>query len=193
MAASFVSIVNAALIELGADTITSLTEDTKAARIANTRLDSLLDATLRAHPWKFAIKRKELAPLVETPEYGFGYQFQLPTSSGDGHCLRLLEIENDDDLYPYRVEGRRILYDSDTLKIKFIQRVTDPTQYDSLFNEVFAARFAVELALGLTGNRELARDMMDLYEKKLREARFVDGTEGSQEDLAADDWINSRL
>lgn len=191
--ASIISIANGALLELGADPITVLTENTKAARLLNIRWDDIRDAVLRAHPWNFATVRKELAPLSSTPAFEFDYEFQLPTSSGEGHCLRVLDIENADYHYKYKIEGRKILYNENILRIKFVQRVTDISLYDALFNETLGARLAVEFALNLTGDQGLAGDMWKLYEAKLKEARFIDGAEGSVDTFEAETWLESRV
>ena len=49
--ASIVDINNAALNQLGASTILSLTEDSKNARICNARYTQIRDAVFRSHPW----------------------------------------------------------------------------------------------------------------------------------------------
>ena len=48
---SQVEICNAALLSIGADTITSLTEDSDEAAFMNARFEAVRDAVLRAHPW----------------------------------------------------------------------------------------------------------------------------------------------
>ena len=48
--AAAVDIANSALNMLGATNITTLTEDTKTARIANQRYEFVRDAVFRAHP-----------------------------------------------------------------------------------------------------------------------------------------------
>ena len=55
--ASNVDIVNNALSILGASTISSLTEDTKNARISNQRFENVRNRLFRAHPWNCLIKR----------------------------------------------------------------------------------------------------------------------------------------
>ena len=59
--ASEVQICNLALAKIGDQQITSLTENSKAGRLCNLVYEPLRDATLRAHPWNFAITRETLA------------------------------------------------------------------------------------------------------------------------------------
>ena len=53
-------IANLTLTSLGADTITSFTEDSEPARKVSTNYNHILNAMLREHPWNFAIKRVKL-------------------------------------------------------------------------------------------------------------------------------------
>lgn len=61
MAVTDVSIVNMALIELGADTISALTDSTKEASVASALWAQARDYVLTAHEWKCAVKRASLA------------------------------------------------------------------------------------------------------------------------------------
>ena len=94
--------------QLVATTILSLTEDSKNARLCNTRFSEVRDAVFRSHPWNCLQKRVELPQSTTTPAWGFKFQYDLP-----GDCLRLLRIlEYDSD---HKVEGRSILSNSETL------------------------------------------------------------------------------
>ena len=76
--ASVVDICNGALNQLGATTILSLTEDSKNARLCNSRFTQVRDALFRTHPWNCLQKRTELAKDTATPAWGFSSQFTLP-------------------------------------------------------------------------------------------------------------------
>jgi len=65
--ASTVDIVNNALNILGASTISSLTEDTKNARISNQRYENVRNRVFRGHPWNCLIKRIQLAQNSTAP------------------------------------------------------------------------------------------------------------------------------
>jgi hypothetical protein len=88
---SVVDICNEAMDLLGAATITSLTENSKEARLCNRKFELTRDAVLRAHPWNAAIARAELAANSVGPAFGFTHQFQLPA---DPYCLRVLSYWN---------------------------------------------------------------------------------------------------
>ena len=169
--ASVVDICNGALNQLGASTILSLTEDSKNARLCNARYTQVRDSLFRSHPWNCLIKRVELARDTETPSWGFSYQFTLPAD-----CLRVLGILNYD--YDFKVEGRKILANNGTVKIQYVSRVTDANQYDELLRETISASLAADIAYAVTSSNPTASNMYNLFQDKLREARFVDATEG---------------
>ncbi len=192
--ASVVDICNGALNQLGATTILSLTEDSKNARLCNARYTQVRDALFRSHPWNCLQKRVELAADTDTPAWGFTSQYTLPAD-----CMRLLRILDFDS--NYKVEGRKILSNASTMKILYIGRITDPNEYDELLRETLSASLAADIAFAVTSNNTTATNMYNLFQDKLKDARFVDSTEGQnvEQDLGMTDvidagtFINSRF
>lgn len=184
--ASKVGITNAALIKIGAAAVTSLTEDSEAARLAAARFDGVLDAVLRAHPWNGALARATLTALAAPPAHGWAWQHVLPAAP---YCLRVLEAA---DGAPFRVEGRRLLSNTTPVDILYVARVSDVNLLDGLCREALAAALARELAWPLTGSASLAQRMEAEYEARLREARRIDALEGTAPPQAGGSWLVSR-
>ena len=196
---SVVDICNEAMDLLGAATITSLTENSKEARLCNRRFETVRDAVLRSHPWNVAITRKSLPRDSEAPAFGFLYQYTLPT---DPYCLRLLSFWNSnvnneiaayDSQIMYKVEGRKILSNEDTCKIVYVGRIEDTESYDSMLSSTIASALAAETAYAITGSSNIAQLMEQRYQQKMREARSADAMEGMPDQIQADDFINVRL
>tara|TARA_R100001440_G_scaffold12658_1_gene22417 strand:+ start:463 stop:1068 length:606 start_codon:yes stop_codon:yes gene_type:complete len=199
---SEVDIANYALNTLGATNITSLDENSKPARIINQRYESVRDTVFRAHPWNCLLRRAELAKESTAPEFGYANQYALPT---DPFCLRVLEFSNGTLSYPqdnmtsnsggpvFVIEGRKLLTDEGVAKIKFVGRVTDPQQYEANLIETLAAKLAMEIAYAITGSNSIIQLTASLYDQKLKEARFVDGTEGAPQRIEASEFIEARL
>ena len=199
---STVDIANFALNNLGASNISSLDENSKAARIVNQRYDAVRDAVFRAHPWNCLIERAQLAQDTDAPAFGYAYQYALPTNP---YCLRVLEFSNGTLSYPqdnitnnsggpvFVIEGRKLLTDEAVARIKYIGRVTDPQQYDASLVEALAARLAAEVCYAITGSTSMVQIQTSLYEAKINEARFNDATEGATQRLEASDFIESRF
>ena len=192
--ASIVEICNGSLNQLGATTILSLTEDSKNARLCNSRFTQVRDAVFRSHPWNCLQKRVELAADTTAPAWGFSYAYTLPAD-----CLRLLKILDYDS--NYKVEGRKILSNTSSMKILYIGRITDPNEYDELLRETLSASLAADIAFAVTSNNTTATNMYNLFQDKLKDARFVDSTEGQNIDqdlgmadvIDAGTFINSRF
>ncbi len=192
--ASVVDICNGALNQLGASTILSLTEDSKNARLCNSRYTQVRDALFRTHPWNCLQARLELAASTDSPAWGFTYAYTLPAN-----CLRLLRVLDYDS--NYKVEGRKILSNASTMKILYISRITDPNEYDELLRETLSAALGADIAYAVTSNNTTSQNMILSYQEKLRDARFVDSTEGQNVDqdlgmtdvIDAGSFINSRF
>ena len=192
--ASVVDICNGALNQLGASTILSLTEDSKNARLCNARFTQIRDGVFRSHPWNCLQKRVQLAADSTAPAWGFTKQYTLPAD-----CLRVLTILDYDA--DYKIEGRKILTDNSTMKILYISREEDPNQYDELLRETLSASLAADIAYAVTSSNPTATNMYNSFQDKLKEARFVDSTEGQNlspdkgmaDVVGADTFINSRF
>jgi hypothetical protein len=199
---STVDIANYALNNLGASNISSLDENSKAARIVNQRYEAVRDAVFRAHPWNCLIQRAQLAQETDAPAFGYTYQYALPTNP---YCLRVLEFSNGTLSYPqdnitnnsggpvFVIEGRKLLTDEAVARIKYIGRITDPQQYDASLVEALSARLAAEVCYAITGSTSMVQIQTSLYEAKINEARFNDATEGATQRLEASDFIESRF
>ena len=83
--------------------------------------------------------------------------------------------------------------DEGVAKIKYISRVTDPNQYDTLLVDTISARLAYEICYAITGSNSMIATTKTLYDEKIKEARFVDATEGAAEKFEASDLIESRF
>ena len=192
--ASVVDICNGALNQLGASTILTLTEDSKNARLCNARYTQVRDSVFRSHPWNCLQKRLQLAADSDAPAWGFTKQYTLPAD-----CLRVLTILDYDA--DYKIEGRKILTDNSTMKILYISRIEDPNEYDELLRETLSAALAADIAYAITSSNPTATNMFNLFQSKLKEARFVDSTEGQNlspdkgmaDVIGADTFINSRF
>ena len=184
--ASIVDICNGSLNQLGATTIVSLTEDSKNARLCNARFTQIRDSVFRSHPWNCLQKRVEIAADTTAPAWGFSFAYTLPSD-----CLRLLRILDYDS--NYKVEGRKILSNTSSMKILYIGRITDPNEYDESLRETLSAALGAAIAFAVTSNNQTASNMYNLFQDKLRDARFVDSTEGQNidQDLGMSDQIDA--
>jgi hypothetical protein len=191
--ASVVQICNSALNQLGASSITALTENSKNARLCNERYTTVRDAIFRSHPWNCLVKRIQLAKDTDTPAWGFTSQYTLPSD-----CLRVLQIK--DYNLDYKIEGRKLLINEDTVFLIYLAQITDVNELDVLLRETISAGLASDISYAITANLQVTKLMTEKYGLKLSEARHTDASEGYNTDptlgntdqVISEDFLNSR-
>jgi len=147
------------------------------------------DAVFRAHPWNCLIKRIELVQGT-TPVFEYAFSYPLPN---EPFCLRVLEVEGEENGVVYEVEGRSIVSDEGTMRIKFISRVLDANEYDTLLIETIVARLSFEIAYSLVNSVSLQAQLFNIFESKLKTAQFVDATEGTPSEISSTFFTDARL
>lgn len=191
MSRTIVSVCNQALTALGARLISTIDEGTKAADYCIANFDDALDEVLRMHEWNCAIARQELAQLETAPDFGWDYQYTLPT---DPYCLMALDI-NSDPSYEFAVEGRLLLTDADAVDLRYLKRVTDLSELDPLCARAVALNLAYKLAYPLMQSRKLKDEIFAELQEIISIASAASRKEDSQitESELDYDWLNSRL
>jgi hypothetical protein len=189
--ASQVGICNRALQILGAERITTLTDNSRNARACVAAYDAVRQAELRKHTWNFSVARAELAADADEPAWGRANAFTLPAA-----CLRLLPAYPEDNLnsLDWQIEGRKILTDdSAPIYVRYVDDITDANTMDALFREALSARLAYDLCEEITqsnSKQDLARER---YTDAIREARKVNAFERVSAESPDDVWITARL
>mgnify|MGYP000359490719 FL=1 len=191
--ASVVNMCNSALNLLGASTISALTDDTKNARLCNQRYEPVRNRVFRSHAWNCLHKRVQLAQNSTAPVIEYDYAYLLPSD-----CLRVLKIHNGttdsiQTALDYKIEGRNILTDIDTIYLIYIALDTDPNNYDTYLRESISHQLAADICYAITNNATLANQYMTRADERLREARFIDATENSLGTVEANEFTDARL
>jgi hypothetical protein len=183
---SKIEIINRALIKLGADPITSLSDDNKRSKVANIVFEGVLKELLRSHPWNFAVSKAQLASNVATPSFGFYYSYPLPSD-----CLRVLAIDGGVD--EFKIENGNLLTDSFTADILYIKFIDDPNLFDSSFSSLLTIKLAMEMCYSITGSTSLLGALMDEFARAKREAKQIDAQEGTPDQWYGFTWFESRF
>ena len=185
-----VDICNMAFLLIGDQVIVSLTAGNDRSNLANTLLPLKRDSLLREHPWKFATYRVALAADPTAPIYGWDYRFALPTSP---YCLRVLGIgEDSPGTIPWTVEGRYILCNESTLKIKYVGRVRDYNAMDFMFADCLSIQLASSFAIALSKQKSIVDMCLELYKQKIQAAKSTNAMEGTQDNIENDQLIAVR-
>ena len=186
MAISETSIANLALSKIGALRITNIDTDTSiSAQHCRAQYDITRDQLLRSHAWAFAVGRKSISADATTPDFEWDYQYSVPAD-----CIRVLGIYGTD--YPYALEGEKLLTDASEIDLKYIKGITDPTKFDSLFVEVLVLQLAVNLAIPLSQDVNLAERAAGELMVKMKQARRISFTETDSGKELPVTWNESR-
>ena len=201
MATVDINIVNMALVKLDVAILANLTGKSKAIGYANTTYDTLRDVVMGGAPWGFAMARAILPKSTTDLVWGADNVFRY-TKPGD--CLRIWRVYQQ---VRWQVEGDAVVVGSmnsednerhwssapESLKVRYIKKVTSPGSYNAFFKEALATRLAMEWCAGLTGSDAKKQVLMTEYVSKLEDAKALDGQEGVPEDVHVTSWSDSRL
>ena len=183
---SVVDLCNSALDNAGHGSITSLDDNTKAARLCSRNWPLVRDRVLRMHPWNFAVKRTNLAAHETAPDWGFTAKFPLPSD-----FLRLLEVRAL-STGEFQLENGFIHANATVLYIRYIASITDPNVYDALFIDTVATRLAAELAEPLTQSTTKKKALLEEYDVFIDDAKRADAQENPPVAYEEDEWIKVR-
>jgi hypothetical protein len=178
MISSATDICNVALGHLGEARITSLEEDSVAARACALHYRMTRDQVLRSHRWNFAQARAVLSRLDDAPAFGWSYQYELPAN-----CLRVLEVNDSEagDVITdaYLIEGRALLTNAESVNLVYLRRIEDVGQFDALFVEALAVKLAIVLSETIRGTTARTAELAQVYERVTAPlAKRVDANEG---------------
>lgn len=177
--------------------ITSLNEATPEAEQVNLIFSDIRDQVLRSHPWKFAVKHTSPTVLAGTVPANWDYMFTYPADA-----LKILHVVNPlgrtaspihFDVFRNAANVKVVVCDEEEPEFKYISQVTDTAQFDPSFVTAFSLRLAYHLAIPLTGDRGLMRDLKLLADEAMSEAARESANEGVEDARTRDpDWITAR-
>jgi hypothetical protein len=183
---SLLDLYNDALLTVGQDLISDTDEATDPAKFCRHFWKTTRDSVLATHPWKCATKRVALVRLATAPVTKWAYAYQLPTD-----CLRVLRMNDYLDSV-YAIEGDALVTDEQTASISYTSRVESVADFEPLLFQAMGAYLAHKIAFPLTKSRELMATCLEIFERKVDEAKGVDATQATPEAFVTDGWERSR-
>ena len=159
-ATSATKICNLALSLLGEPAITNLTgpvPKSKSASACNEWYDTCRRELLELCSWNFAIERKKLPLLNDTPLFGYTYKYKLPTE-----FIKLVALEGSDETglssLTYKIEGDELLYDNangDPIEIRYIWDIEDVSKFPPTFVTALTTSLAFRICIAINGSKTL--------------------------------------
>lgn len=183
-----VDIANIALALLSSDSITTLEDDSRQAKVINTHYEAAKNATLEAYEWSFATKRFTPAKSSTDPDWGWSNAFPIPSD-----ILRVTEVDlnlppagqsifldpMDRSPAPHVVENRIILTNDDPIYCTGIRKVEDEGIFSALFDHAFAAKLAMLSCYAITESNTKFKAMATLYGAMIGEAKTRDAQQST--------------
>lgn len=198
---SVVGICNMALAAIGqSDTIASLEENSKAARVCRTFYESARDQMLSDFNWPFATKTVALAD-IGNPQPGWEYRYRYPVD-----CLKAREIipmgwPSYDPLpadrrirfqVGYGESGRVINTDQPGAVLRYTVPVDDTEQYNALYVDALSLLLATKIAMPMAVNQAMYGLATQRYMDSIQRAQVQAFSEGHMAVEMTPDLIRTR-
>ena len=164
-----IEIINKALLKLGQETITALTDGNERAKIASTIYNSVRDELMGSYRWSFAMKRASINADATEPAFEWTKRYALPED-----FLRLIEICNADyrETDNYEIEGAYILCNyASPLQIKYLAKITTSSIFPAYFCEALACKLAFEFCERLKQDQSRKQTLMQEFGFAISEAK----------------------
>jgi hypothetical protein len=200
MASKF-DICSSALMELGEDTISSFTANTAPSKICGQLYPEYIKYLLSLHPWKFILKKVQLARLTTAPTNEWTYAYQLPS---DLLLMRALYNSSNTSVLPqtnYEIFQDEVYTDETTVYIDY-QYQPDESEFPSFFLEFAIAAMAAKLAMPITDDLKIEQSKVlrafgppsdNMNGGVLGTAKKLDSLQNPSPAIMADDLMAARF
>lgn len=176
-----IAICNRAILRCGQkEMISSLSEDSEAARLCNAVFALCRDEVLAEADWPFARRSAVLSEIADHGNLKWTYGFALPA---DYIATREIftGVRRTNTPTPYAVElraggaGHMLLTDEAAVTdeapyLTYTARVESPSLWHPYFSDALAWRIAMDIALALSGKADVQRTCAQMYEIALSKA-----------------------
>jgi hypothetical protein len=194
--ATQLEIINKALGHISIAPITSVSESSPAAILANSIWDTCRQDCLRNHDWPFATIITTLSTTNSTIVHNdWVYAYAYPTDALEVWNVYYNDTDNRQHfrvIYDKSLAAKVILSNTAEAAVEYTYDQTITSPWDAYFVSVIAYFLAANMAKPLTGNSELADSMMKIYSSMMSDAERMSsyetdiGTELSQRSAFVD-------
>lgn len=181
-----VEIANMALLEIGEESITTLSDSTERARACNTAWPFVRKAVLGMHTWNYPTKRALIDEDATDPIWDFATRYPLPAD-----CIRVLEVDTDED---WRTEAGYLVTDAggNDLGIRYIYDETNPASFPPPLVDALVLGLAYKIMFRLNANVAIRDRIERQWLTWVAECKALDGQEQSDPELEDESWVTCR-
>lgn len=187
---SAVDIAARALTLIGANPISSFSDVSTEALIANNMYEDVAQASLCQTRWRFATNQAVLNQLTNEPTGRFSVAHQLPVDSIMVHAITVSDL-----LIIYSIYGDKVFSDASTtdeLVVDYSFRA-DETTWPSYFTLAVEYQLAAIFASSIARDDTLTQVMEAKAERLMAKARNLDSQQQTTRKLVTNRFKNERL
>jgi len=189
MADSKFDICNKALVLVGANTISSFTQNTTESKVANQLYESTLENLLTRCRWRFASKQAQLSKNTTNPDARYDSSYALPN---DAHIIHTVTVG--DDVIKYDRYGQNLFTNTTSSDTVIADYTFQPSE--SIFPPYFKQTLVFELASLFAGaiarNDQLAVLYAQQARSQLQSAKSIDSQAQTTRRVDVDRFRNVR-
>lgn len=187
---SAVDISARALTLIGANPISSFSETSTEAQIANNMYEDVAQASLCQTRWRFSTNQAVLNQLSDVPTGRFDVAHQLPVDTLMVHAITVSDL-----LIQYSIYGDKVFSNSSTsdeLVADFTFRANE-TAWPSYFTLAVEYQLAAIFATSIARDDGLANAMEQKAERLMAKARTLDSQQQTTRKLVTNRFKTERL
>lgn len=186
---SGIDICSRALVLIGAEPITSFSDDTTESLVSNNMYEDVARTNLTSTRWRFATNQAQLNRLSAAPTGRFDAAYQLPDGYLYIHAITVNDFQIEYDLY-----GDKAYCDADPQDVLIADYTfrADEVNWPSYFCLTVEYAMATVFATSVARDTALANQMNAQYERMLAKARSIDSQQQSTRKLTTSRFITNR-
>ena len=159
MADSKFDICNKAMVLVGANTISSFTQNTTESKVASQLYEATLENLITRCRWRFASKQSQLSKNTTNPDARYESSYALPNDA-----LVIHTVTVSDDVIKYDRYGQNLFTDTTSSDIVIADYTFQPSESD--FPPYFKQTLVFELASLFAGAIARNDQLSELYHKR---------------------------
>ena len=189
MADSKFDICNKAMVLVGANTISSFTQNTTESKVASQLYEATLENLITRCRWRFASKQSQLSKNTTNPDARYESSYALPNDALVIHTVTVA-----DDVIKYDRYGQNLFTDTTSSDIVIADYTFQPSESD--FPPYFKQTLVFELASLFAGAIARNDQLSELYHKRaiaqLAIAKGIDAQAQTTRRVDVDRFRNNR-
>jgi len=189
VADSALEVTNNALYLMGDQAITSFTDGSAQAEVANALYEDVVNTALSNHRWRFASKQRVLTRMSVEPEGKWDVAYRMP-----GDLVHVISVTVNDYPIKYDIYGDKVYCnasEADSVVMDYIYR-PDESAWPSTFKMAVKYSLASEFAIALARDNQLASLMAQKSNFNMAQARRIDSQQQTTRKLHTSRFIAER-